>query len=84
MSPASCAPLVTVLVTPLPSPQEIDSVDGAASVCMHVANVHVGRSNRLTRFQEQPLLRQGFVNWRELPRQVAEPPHLTSVLMSSR
>ncbi len=38
---SSCAPVVTVLVTPLPSPQEIDSVDAAASVCLHVANVNV-------------------------------------------
>ncbi len=37
----SCAPVVTVLVTPLPSPQEIDSVDGVRSVCLHVANVNV-------------------------------------------
>ncbi len=39
-SPASCTPVVTVLVTPLPSPQEIDSVDGVRSVCLHVANVN--------------------------------------------
>jgi hypothetical protein len=53
--------VVTVLVTPLPSPQEIDSVDAVRSLCLHVANVHVGRSNRLTRFEREPLLRQGFV-----------------------
>ena len=30
--------------------QEIASVDAVRSVCLHVANVNVGRSNRLTRF----------------------------------
>ncbi len=37
---SSCTPVVTVLVTPLPSPQEIDSVDAVRSVCLHVANVN--------------------------------------------
>jgi len=37
----SCTPVVTVLVTPLPSRQEIGSVDAAASGCLHVANVNI-------------------------------------------
>jgi hypothetical protein len=40
--------VVTVLVTPLPSRQEIDSVDAVRSVSSHVANVNVDGSNPFT------------------------------------
>ena len=38
---SSCTPVVTVLVTPLPSRQEIGSGDAVRSVCLHVASVNV-------------------------------------------
>ena len=62
-SPVSCTQVVTVLVTPLPSGQQIASGDAVRPASLHVANVNVGRSNRLTRFPKQPLLRQGFIHW---------------------
>jgi len=53
--PSSCSVVVAVLVTPLSPSQEIGSAGTAGSVSSHVANVNVGRSNRLTRFQETAL-----------------------------
>ena len=47
---SGCTGEVTVSVTPLSSPQEIGPDDVFRSVWLHVANVNVGRSNRLTRF----------------------------------
>ena len=77
--PPSCTPMVTVVATPLPSPQEIDSVDAATSVCLHVANVNVGRSNRLTRVparsctvSHNPASRRGLL-FKEEPRFKSDP-----------
>ena len=50
----SCTEVVAVLVTPLPGSQEIGSAGTAGAVSSHVANVNVGRSNRLTRFEKEP------------------------------
>jgi len=48
--PSSCSVVVAVLVPPLSPSQEIGPDDVFRSVWLHVANVNVGRSNRLTRF----------------------------------
>jgi hypothetical protein len=44
------ARVVAVLVSPMPSPQEVDSADAVRSVCLHVANMNAGRSNCFREF----------------------------------
>ena len=51
-STSSCKLLVTVSVTPLSKSLEIGVIGCVNSVDLHVANVNVGRSNRLTRFKQ--------------------------------
>ena len=50
---------MAVLVTPLTESQEIGPAGSAGSVSSHVANVNVGRSNRLTRLDESALSESG-------------------------